>query len=119
MAEGYRKSSRIVKSRREAGFIYEDDSLEVREKTEVHHSNSSVSQDDSVKLWRDIIYGKDTPISPDFDSNNLAWSDIYRVPILTNDINNKLIVNEVELSAEGSPSQSQFERSIDQLVGCC
>ena len=117
MAEGYWKSSRIAKSKREAGFVYEDDNLEGGEETELHHSISSVPQHDSVKVWRDIIYGKDTPISPDFDSNNLAWSDIYRVPILTNDINDKLIVNEVELSAEGSPSQSQFERSIDQLAG--
>ena len=60
-----------MKTRREAGFIY-DESVDFLQK---QHSNTSVSKEDSVFGGEDITNGKDTPDSND----SLDWSDIYIV----------------------------------------
>ena len=110
MAEGLRKSSRSVKSRREPDFIYEDDIINILDIGEDQHSNSGGLQEDSVFGCEDFINGKNTPDSID-------WSDIYSIPLADNIKDNALLFNDSPLSPEGSSSQSQF-RYLDnnQLI---
>ena len=113
MAEGYRRSSRPVKIKKEAGFVYNEDSERILAHSDSQLTDGSVSQEESVKvleLQQDPnIFGKDTP-----DSLQLDWSDIYNVPVNS-------FIAEVEVynhnSAEGSGSQSLVsQQDIDQLT---
>ena len=110
MAEGPRKSSRLVKTRREAGFIY-DGSVDFLQQ---QHSITSVSEEDSVFEGEDITNGKETPDSND----SVDWSDIYSVP-LSNICNNNigLVFDDSPLSPELGGSQSQLGRQNNQLIG--
>ena len=101
MAEGLRKSSRSVKSRRETDFIYEDDIRDILDIGDDQHSNSGGLQEDSVFGCEDFINGKNTPDSVD-------WTDIYSIPIANNIRDNTLLFNDSPLSPEGSSSQSHF-----------
>ena len=80
MAEGFRRSSRPVKIKKEAGFVYDEDSERILTQSGSQLSDGSVSQEDSVKvleLQQDSnTFGKDTP-------DSLDWSDVYNVPLNT------------------------------------
>ena len=108
MADVPRKSSRPVKIKREAGFVYDAESINFLEKSK-RHSSISVSPEDSSKVFEDIINGKDAA-----HSSSLDWSEIYNVPNLNNTA--KFIVSESPVSAEGSSSQSHFSHQNNQLI---
>ena len=51
MAEGQRKSSRPVKIKREAGFIYDTESVNFLSRRVILNSSSSESQEDSTNIY--------------------------------------------------------------------
>ena len=112
MAEGYRRSSRPVKIKKEAGFVYDEDSVRILTQSDSQLSDGGGSQESLkvLELRQDSnILGKDTP-----DSLELDWSDIYNVPLNS-------FLTEVEVynnnSAEGSGSHSLFsQQDSDQLT---
>ena len=69
MAEGLRRSSRPVKIKQEAGFIYEDNARILINSGNQHNSISGL-QDSSEEVLS-YTNGKETP-----DSLDLQWSDI-------------------------------------------
>ena len=111
MADGPRKSSRPVKIKREAGFVYEAESLNFLDKSVKRHSSISVSPEESAndfEGFENIIDGKDAA-----HSNSLDWSEIYSVPLLSN--TTKFMLSESSVSAEESSSQSRFRHQNNQL----
>ena len=106
MAEGQRKSSRPVKIKREAGFIYDTESVNFLSRRVTLNSSSSESQEDSTNKFEGFN-GKDTAVT-----KILTWTDLYSLPSLNSNAN--LLTSESPV-LEVTRSQSQYHQKTDQL----
>ena len=106
MADGPRKSSRPVKIKRDPDFIYDSESSNFLNGSDIRHSSFSVSKEDSAEVL-EYNNGKDTA-----DSISLDWAEIYGIPLLNNRA--KYTVSESSVSIEGSSSQSQTSHQDSQ-----
>ena len=106
MADGPRKSSRPVKIKRDPDFIYDSESSNFLNRSEIRHSSLSVSKEDSAEVL-EYNNGKDTA-----DSISLDWAEIYGIPLLND--RTKYTVSESPVSAKGSSSQSQTSHQDSQ-----